>query len=204
MHGIGVAGLVGMAVSQREVHRLHGHQRKELRPPVVCAGRRIDEQIDDGPHLGGIRCRRIEQISDAAPTQVGGDGAKLRLRGCLDLVVRFGKGDTEQLQCFEHKDDALVVPAAGLIDLDAQAVDPGAVEIGARIAQHQLEQLVCRVKMAHQIFALGETQIEFERLVVGPRPRICSNKRRRLCEIVARSAIGDPGLRLHAGEDVQP
>lgn len=28
MHGIGVAGLVGMAVSQREVHRLHGHERK--------------------------------------------------------------------------------------------------------------------------------------------------------------------------------
>ena len=60
MHSVGVAGLVGMAVSQREVHRLHGHQRKQLRPPVVGGGRRIDEQTDDGPHLGDVRRRRIE------------------------------------------------------------------------------------------------------------------------------------------------
>ena len=60
MHGIGVAGLVGVTVSQREVHRLHGHQRKQLRPPVVGGGRRIDEQTDDGPYLGDVRWRRIE------------------------------------------------------------------------------------------------------------------------------------------------
>ena len=97
MHRIGVAGLVGIAVTQREVHRLHGHQRKQLRPSVVCAWRRIDQQIDDGPYLGGICYGRVEQITDAARTQVDGDGAKLRVRGRLDLVIRFGKGDTEQL-----------------------------------------------------------------------------------------------------------
>src|SRR4051812_2193993 len=143
MHCIGVAGLVGVAVSQREVHCLHGYQRKQLGPSVVYAGRRIDEQIDDGPYLGGMGYRRIEQITDAAPSQVGGYGAKLRVRVRLDFFVRFGEGDAEQLQCLERKGDTLVVPAAGLIDLDAQAVDPGAVEIGVRNSQHQLEQTVC-------------------------------------------------------------
>src|SRR3954465_3535906 len=98
MYCIGVAGLVGVAVSQREVHRFHGHQRKQFWPPVVCAGRRIDEQIDDGPYVGRMRCRRIEQIANAAPTQVGRYGAKLRVRGRLDLFVGFRKCDAEQLQ----------------------------------------------------------------------------------------------------------
>ena len=203
MHGIGVAGLLGLTVSQREVHGLQRHQRKQLRPAVVCAGGGIDEQIDDRPYLGGIRHRRIEQLTDAAPTQVGADGLKLRVHGCPDLVVRFGKGDPEQLQRFERNNDAVVVAAAGLIDLDAQAIDPRAIEIGPGLAQHQVEQLVCRLKMAHQVFTLGETQIQLERLAVAPRPRICRNKRRGSCQIVARSAIGDPRFRFHAGDDVQ-
>ena len=160
MHRIGIAGLLGIAVSQREIHCLHGHQRKQLRSPVVCAGRRLDEQRDDGPHLGVIGYGRIEQIADAASAEIDGDGAELRGRRCRDLVVRVGKDDTEQLQRFERQDDALVVSATGLIDLDAQAVDPGAVEIRARIAQHQLEQPVRRIEPADQVFTLGESKIE--------------------------------------------
>lgn len=83
-----------------------------------------------------MRCRRIEQPTDAAPCQVGSDGQELRLNGGLDLVVGFWKGDPEKPQGFERKDHALVVPAAGLIDLDAQTVNSGAIEMGARLTQH--------------------------------------------------------------------
>ena len=52
-HRIGIAGLLGIAVSQREIHCLHGYQREQLRSPVGAPGAASTSSAMM-PHLGVI------------------------------------------------------------------------------------------------------------------------------------------------------
>ncbi len=127
----------------------------------------------------------------------------LGLGGGLDLRLGLREGDAEQPQGIEGDGDAIVILASDLVELHAKAVHSCAVEVGSRAGEDQVEQAVRGGEISDQVLAFREKEMELERLGVEARPGVWRREGSGLRQVIACGGIGDGGLCLLAGEDVQ-
>ena len=163
----------------------------------------VDEEIDNRPRDRVVGHRRGQQIPDRASIEANRKLGELRRDRGLDVLVGLGKGDAERSQRIQSDAERLAKFAGLRIQLDAQAVNLGLVQVRGRLVQERVEESDRRIEVAGQVLAFSEEQVEFEGCLVAARPEVRRRERGCLRQVVARGNIGSRPPGALAGHDVQ-